>query len=130
MSTGTGSCHAGVMPLLDYLRSVGVAGAEAERRRGPLDTFVEEYREWLAVERVLSPDTVRGYTRLASRFLAQRVSAQDELGLEGLTTADVTCFAPGIHARETGISVLSRQPAAPAPALSEHAGVRGPGPGR
>jgi integrase/recombinase XerD len=80
------------MPLLDYLRSAGVAASEPVRRCSPLDEFVGEYRSWLAGERALSPDTVRGYTRLANRFLAERVSAEDGIGVERLTGADVTGF--------------------------------------
>ena len=83
---------AGVMPLLDYLRAEGVVPSEPTRRSSPLHGFVDEYRDWLAVERALSPDTVRGYTRLAHRFLAERVSAEDELGVERLTGADLTGF--------------------------------------
>jgi site-specific recombinase XerC len=80
------------MPLLDYLRAEGVVPSEPARRSAPLHGFVDEYRDWLAVERALSPETVRGYTRLASRFLEERVSAENELGVEGLTGADVTAF--------------------------------------
>ena len=80
------------MPLLDYLRDEGVVPPEPARRRAPLDRFLDEYRDWLADERALSPDTVRGYTRLADRFLTERVSAEEELGVEGLTAADVTGF--------------------------------------
>jgi site-specific recombinase XerD len=83
---------AAVMPLLDYLRSAGVVAAEPPRRCSSLDEFLGEYRDWLAGERALSPETVRGYTRLANRFLAERISAEDELGVEGLTGADVTGF--------------------------------------
>jgi integrase/recombinase XerD len=83
---------AGVMPLLDYLRSEGVVAPEPTRRRSPLEGFLGEYRDWLAVERALSPETVRGYTRLAQRFLAERVSAEDELGVQRLTGAEVTGF--------------------------------------
>jgi integrase/recombinase XerD len=83
---------AGVMPLLDYLRSAGVAAAEPTRRCSPLDEFVGEYRSWLTIERMLSPDTVRGYTRLARRFLADRASAEDQLGVKRLHGADVTGF--------------------------------------
>jgi site-specific recombinase XerD len=83
---------AGVMPLLDYLRDEGLVPPEPARQLAPLERFLDEYRDWLAVERALSPDTVRGYTRLAHRFLAERVSAEDELGVEGLTGADVTGF--------------------------------------
>ena len=68
------------MPLLGYSRSVGLAAAEPIRRCSSLDGFLGEYRNWLAGERALSPDIVRGYTRLAHRFLAKRVPAEDELG--------------------------------------------------
>ena len=83
---------AGVMPLLGYLRSAGVAAPETARERSPLDGFLGEYRDWLAVERALASDTVRGYTRLARRFLAERVSDEDELGVQGLTGGEVTGF--------------------------------------
>ena len=83
---------AGVMPLLDYLRNEGVIAPGSARRRAPLDRFLDEYRDWLAVERALSPETVRGYTRLAHRFLAERVTAEDEMGVERLAGADVTGF--------------------------------------
>jgi hypothetical protein len=83
---------AGVMPLLNYLRSAGMVAPEPTRRRSPLHEFLGEYRDWLAVEQALSPDTVRGYARLAHQFLAARVSAEDELGVHRLTGADVTGF--------------------------------------
>jgi len=83
---------AGVIPLLDYLPDECVVPPAPARRRSPFDRFLDAYRDWLADERELSPDTVRGYTRLAQRFLAERVSADDELGVEGLTGADVTGF--------------------------------------
>ena len=83
---------AGVMPLLDYLRDEGVLAPEPARRPSPLDRFIDRYREWLVVERELSPETARGYTRLARRFLAERVSVADELGVERLTGASVTGF--------------------------------------
>jgi site-specific recombinase XerD len=83
---------AGVMPLLGYLRAAGVAGPETARERSPLDGFLGEYRDWLVVERALASGTVSGYTRLAHRFLSERVSAGDELGVQGLTGGDVTGF--------------------------------------
>ena len=83
---------AGVVPLLEYLRSEGVVPPEPARWRTPLDGLLVEYRGWLAVERALSPETIRGYTRLACRFLAERVSPEDQLGVESLMGADVTGF--------------------------------------
>ncbi len=56
---------AGVMPLLDYLREEAVVAPEPARRLAPLERLLDEYRAWLAGERALSPETVRGYTRLA-----------------------------------------------------------------
>jgi site-specific recombinase XerD len=90
---------AGAMPLLDYLRSEGAVGPEPAQRLSALDRLVGEYRDWLAIERELSPDTVVGYTRLARRFMAQRVSTADELGVAGLTGADVTGFLLGESTR-------------------------------
>jgi site-specific recombinase XerC len=78
--------------VLDYLRDEGVVAPEPARLLAPLDRFLDEYRAWLAVERALSPETIRGDTRLAHRFLAERVSTEDELGVERLTGADVTGF--------------------------------------
>jgi hypothetical protein len=83
---------AGVMPVLDYLRSVGVAAPKPTGQASALDAFLDEYRHWLSVERELSLDTVRGYTRVAGRFLAERVSAEDERGVDGLAGADGTWF--------------------------------------
>jgi hypothetical protein len=91
--------QAGAMPLLEYLRSEGVVGPEPARRLSALDRLVGEYQDWLAVERELAPDTVAGYTRLTRRFLAQRVSTADELGMAGLTGADVTGFLLGKSTR-------------------------------
>jgi hypothetical protein len=88
---------AGVMPLFEYLRSEGVVPPEPARWRSPRDGLLDEYRGWLAVERALSPETVRGYTRLARRFLAERVSPEDQLGVEGLRarmSPDSCCGSP------------------------------------
>ena len=81
----------GVMPLLVYLRSEGVVAPEPVLRLGPLDRLVGEYRTCLTVERELSTEAVRG-THLAHRFLAERASADDKLGVEHLTGSDVTGY--------------------------------------
>ncbi len=82
----------GVRPLLVYMRSEGVVAPEPVLRLGPLDRLVGEYRTWLTVERELSSETVRGYTHLAHRFLAERASTDNELGVERLAGANVTEF--------------------------------------
>lgn len=82
----------GVMPLLEYLRREGIVASEPVRPLGSVDRLVGEYRTWLTVEREFSTETVRGYTHLAHRFLAERASTDDELGVKHLTGSDVTGF--------------------------------------
>jgi hypothetical protein len=77
----------------------GVVAPEPAARLAPLDLLLAEYREWLLVDRALAPDTVRGYARLARRFLAERVSAGAEVRLESLTGVDMTGFLLGESAR-------------------------------
>jgi len=82
--------------LVAYLRSVGVmAPADDARDLAPVEVLVGEYRQWLAVERGLAAATVLRYETLARRFLAGRVSAQDALGVQGLSGADVSAFLLG-----------------------------------
>lgn len=91
---------AGVMPLLDYLRGEGFVDPEPVALDAPLDRLLAEYREWLLVDRALAPDTVRGYVRLARRFLAERTSANDQVLLLGsLMGAEMTGFLLGETAR-------------------------------
>jgi site-specific recombinase XerD len=99
---------AGVMPLLDYLRTEGLVAPERVRPPSPLDRFVGEYRDWLAVERELAPETVRGYTQLARRFLEERVSPADELGVARLSGAVVTGFLLGESTRRRPATVCCR----------------------
>ena len=58
----------------------------------PLERLVAGYRGWLVGERGLAEPTVIRYERLARRFLAGRVSDAGELGVAGLTGADVSAF--------------------------------------
>jgi site-specific recombinase XerD len=90
---------ASVVPLLDFLRREDVVAPEPAGPLTPLDRLTGEYREWLLIKRALAPATVRGCEALARRFLAQRISPQDELGVEQLTGADVTGFLLGECAR-------------------------------
>lgn len=81
--------------LLVYLRDVGVMCEEAAAELTPVEKLVGEYREWLVVERGLAAATVLRYETLARRFLAKRVSAADERGVENLSGADVSAFLLG-----------------------------------
>jgi hypothetical protein len=58
----------------------------------PLEGLIGEYREWLVVERGLAAATVLRYETLAQRFLRERVAPDDELGVAGLTGAEVSAF--------------------------------------
>src|SRR6266516_3578743 len=82
-----------VMPLISYLRRVGVGGLlpEAAVGGGTLDLVVEEYRRYLVGERALTADVVRGYTRLAREFLTA-CGQPDGLGLSELSAASVTDY--------------------------------------
>jgi site-specific recombinase XerD len=79
--------------LVVYLREVGVMAADGGAHElSPLDGLVDSYRDWLVIERGLAAATVLRYEKLARRFLAERVSPADVLGVEGLTGADVSAF--------------------------------------
>jgi site-specific recombinase XerD len=82
-----------LQPLAAYLREVGVMVAEDDSLElTPLERLVGAYREWLVVERGLAAMTVLRYEMLARRFLSERVSPADELGVESLSGADVSSF--------------------------------------
>ena len=79
-------------PLLGYLRGLGVAAAP--RMPEPQvsgDRLAGRFAEYLARERGLAVDSVRSYTGVARRFLAE-VAIGDGCRVEGLTAADVTGF--------------------------------------
>jgi integrase/recombinase XerD len=75
-----------LMPLLGYLRAVGVAAPRAPEPEAPGDRLIGRFAGYLARERCLAADSIRSYTGVARRFLA-------EVDVEGLTAADVTGFA-------------------------------------
>lgn len=52
------------------------------------ERLVEDYRQWLAVERALAESTIRYYVRAARRFLSECVGPD----LKSLNTSDVTGF--------------------------------------
>jgi hypothetical protein len=83
---------ASFVPLLDYLRDEGVTPPEPARALTPLDGLIGEYRDWLIVDRALAPATVGHRQRFARRFLAERITPEDDLGVKSLTSAAVTAF--------------------------------------
>jgi len=79
-------------PVLDYLRSLGVA-PEPERPRPvtAAEELLEAYREYLLGERGVQADVARGYLYLVRPFV-ERHAAGGIAGLRGLTAGDVTVF--------------------------------------
>ena len=75
--------------LMDYLIEIGVLTAPvAVLVRSELEGLIDHYRDYLAVERGLDPDTVTNYVRVVSRFLAA-LSGRD---LAEVTAAEVSGF--------------------------------------
>lgn len=80
-------------PLLGYLRGLGVVPPAAARVPvGAVEVLLGDYREYLAVERGLTADTIEGYVLAVRPFLDGRVRERDELDLGGLGAADVVAF--------------------------------------
>jgi len=75
-----------VMPMLGYLRALGVAAPRAAEPEAQGDRLTGRFAGYLARERCLAADSIRSYTGVARRFLA-------EVDVEDLTAADVTGFA-------------------------------------
>jgi len=82
----------GSRSLMIYLRELGVVGPESRDPVTPLGELIEEYRLWLISERGLAPLTVTRYVALATRFLGERVSVVDELGVRDLGGEHVAAF--------------------------------------
>jgi integrase/recombinase XerD len=81
-----------LLPLLGYLRGLGVVPAAPEPELTAVESLLERYRDYLIVERGLTAGTARGYVDSVRPFLAGRVDAGGELELRGLTGADVLGF--------------------------------------
>jgi len=79
-----------LVPLLGYLRGLGVvAPPRMPVPQTPAGRLAVRFGEYLARERGLAGESVRSYTGVARRFLAEAAFGD---GAEGLTAADVTGF--------------------------------------
>jgi integrase/recombinase XerD len=80
-----------LVPLLGYLRALGVAAPpRMPEPQAPGDRLIGRFAGYLARERCLAADSIRSYTGVARRFLAEAGSGDD---VEGLTAVDVAGFA-------------------------------------
>lgn len=82
----------GMVPLLSYLREVGVAPAKPPAPRTPLDALLGQYRCWMVQERNLAAGTVLRYENTARRFLQEQASEGDVFTPAALTGVDVNAF--------------------------------------
>lgn len=82
-----------VLPLLDYLRDLGVVPAAVRAAPStPADVLIERYSAYLLERRGLAASSVRNYAGVARTFLSWRERAAGGLSLEGLDAAAVSEF--------------------------------------
>ena len=80
-------------PLLGYLRGLGVVPPASPRLAvGAVEVLIADYREYLAVERGLTADTIEGYALTARPFLEARQGDGDRLDLDSVSASDVMAF--------------------------------------
>ena len=80
-----------LVPLLGYLRRLGVVPVPAPVPVTPAEALLGRYRRYLVTERGLAATTARGYVDMVRPFLAARGDVGG-LGLGELTAAEVTAF--------------------------------------
>ena len=81
-----------LVPLLGYLRGLGVVDEPVAVAETAVDVLLDRYRDYLVVERGLDAGTARGYLQKVRPFIEGRLRG-DRLDLEGLRAADVSAFA-------------------------------------
>lgn len=82
----------GLVPLLGYLRGLGVVPAAVEPTLSSAELLLDRYREYLLVERGLTAGTARGYVDCVRSFVSSCVRGGGEVDLAGLTPQDVLGF--------------------------------------
>jgi site-specific recombinase XerD len=80
-----------LVPLLRYLRRLGVAPQPAPAPVTPAEALLGRYQRYLLTERGLAATTARGYADMVRPFLAGREEA-GQVALAGVTAAEVTAF--------------------------------------
>ena len=80
-----------LVPLLEYLRRLGVVPPPPPEPETPVEALLGRYRRYLVSERGLARETARGYVDSVRPFLAGRERA-GRLDLVSLTAAEVTAF--------------------------------------
>jgi integrase/recombinase XerD len=80
------------VPLLTYLRGLGVIPAAGEPALSNVELLLERYREYMLIERGVTVGTARGYIDCVRPFASSRAGVDGELALSGLTPQDVLGF--------------------------------------
>jgi site-specific recombinase XerD len=80
-----------LVPLIDYLRGIGVTIREPRPEPGPTESLLARYREYLLGTRGLAPTSARGYIDMVHTFVARRL-VDDELDWASLRPADVRAY--------------------------------------
>jgi integrase/recombinase XerD len=81
-----------MVPLLAYLRGLGIVPVVVAAPSAPGEALVERYSLYLLERRGLSPSTVRNYVGVARVFLSDREPVGGGLQLDGLDSAAVSAF--------------------------------------
>jgi integrase/recombinase XerD len=99
-----------LVPLLGYLRELGVIPQPAPDLVTPVEALLGRYQRYLLTERGLVTATARGYADMVRPFLAGRQQA-GELALAGVTAAEVTAFVlatcPGMRKGSAKLTVTA-----------------------
>jgi site-specific recombinase XerD len=82
----------GLVPLLGYLRGLGVVPAAQRPALTAAGELLERYRRHLTMERGLTAETARGYVDIVRPFVESRIDAAGRLELRELSAADVLGF--------------------------------------
>lgn len=80
-----------LVPLLTYLRGLGVIGSAVIASRTPAEQELERFRGYLLVERGLTPASAHDYVGLVRAFVADRVGAAG-VDPQRVTAGEVTSF--------------------------------------
>jgi hypothetical protein len=91
----------GLVPLLGYLRSLGVVPAAQRPVLTAAGELLERYRRYLMIERGLTAETASGYVDVVTRFVESRIDAVGRLELWELEAADVLGFVLAESARRS-----------------------------
>jgi len=91
----------GMVPLLGYLRGLGVVPSAERPAVTSAGELLDRYRRYLTIERGLTAQTARGYVDVVRPFAESRVDAAGRLELWELSAADVSGFVLAESARRS-----------------------------